>query len=126
MLLGDSQVASSGFKFLHPSSLWISIFPPLKAEMAENLFFKEGPPNMNVAETEALKQQLLANDATFAALAEEHHQYETRLSELAELHYPSEEEQIEEATLKKKKLFLKDQMEEIMRHHKEQQHVAST
>ena len=50
---------------------------------------------MNVAEMEVLKQQLLTNDTTFAALAQEHHQYETRLSELAELHYPSEEELIE-------------------------------
>ena len=81
---------------------------------------------MNAEEAEALKQQLLANDEKFAALVQEHHQYEERLSVLAELHYPSEEEQLEEATLKKKKLFLKDQMEDIMRHHKEQQHVAST
>jgi uncharacterized protein YdcH (DUF465 family) len=79
---------------------------------------------MNVAETEALKQQLLANHAEFAALANEHQQYEKRLSELAEIHYPSDEEQIEEATLKKKKLYLKDQMEEIMRHYKEQGQVA--
>ena len=81
---------------------------------------------MNVEEAEALKQQLLANDEKFAALAQEHHEYEERLIVLAELHYPSEEEQLEEATLKKKKLFLKDQMEDIMRHHKEQQHVAGT
>ena len=81
---------------------------------------------MNVEEIEALKRQLLANDATFAALVEEHHQYETRLSVLAELHYPSEEEQLEEATLKKKKLFQKDQMEDILRLHKEHQHVAGT
>ena len=81
---------------------------------------------MNVEEIEALKQQLLANDVKFAAFAEEHQQYEARLAVLAELHYPSEEEQIEEATLKKKKLFLKDQMEDILRLHKEHQHVAGT
>ncbi|MBI3652352.1 MAG: DUF465 domain-containing protein [Acidobacteria bacterium] len=79
---------------------------------------------MNVAETEALKQQLLATNTEFAALAQEHHQYEERLSELAELHYPSDEEQMEEATLKKKKLFLKDQMEAMMRQYKEQGQVA--
>jgi uncharacterized protein YdcH (DUF465 family) len=94
--------------------------------MAENIFFKEDPATMNVEEIEALKQQLLANDEKFAALVQEHHEYEERLNVLAELHYPSEEEQLEEATLKKKKLFLKDQMEDIMRHHKEHQHVAST
>jgi uncharacterized protein YdcH (DUF465 family) len=79
---------------------------------------------MNVAEIEALKEHLLASNAEYAALAEEHHKYEARLSELAELHYPSEDEQIEEATLKKKKLFLKDQMEGILRRYKEQGHVA--
>jgi uncharacterized protein YdcH (DUF465 family) len=81
---------------------------------------------MNAEEAEALRQQLLANDETFAALAQEHHQYEERLTVLAELHYPSEEEQLEEATLKKKKLFLKDQMEDMLRHHKEHQQVAGT
>ena len=79
---------------------------------------------MSFAETEALKQHLLANDTRFAELASEHKEYEKRLSELAALHYPSAEEQMEEATLKKKKLLLKDEMEVIMRHFKDQQHVA--
>ncbi|HXG64580.1 MAG TPA: DUF465 domain-containing protein [Blastocatellia bacterium] len=76
---------------------------------------------MNNAETEALKQHLMTHDAQFAALAQEHHQYEERLSQLASLHYPSAEEQMEESTLKKKKLFLKDQMEMIMRRYAEGQ-----
>ncbi len=75
---------------------------------------------MTFSETEALKQQLIASNAQFAALAHEHKQYEERLSELAALHYPSAEEQMEEATLKKKKLYIKDQMETMMRHHKEE------
>ena len=79
---------------------------------------------MSFSDTEALKSQLLANDAQFAELAHTHGEYERRLSELAELHYPSVEEQMEEATLKKKKLFLKDQMETIMRRYKQQQQVA--
>ena len=74
---------------------------------------------MNVAEIEALKQQLIANDEQFAALAQEHKTYEQRLSELAELHYPNEEEQIEEITLKKKKLYLKDQMEMMLRQYQQ-------
>jgi uncharacterized protein YdcH (DUF465 family) len=75
---------------------------------------------MDFSETEALKQHLLANDAQYAALAQEHSRYERRLSELAALHYPSAEEQMEEAILKKKKLYLKDQMEEILRRYKKQ------
>ena len=75
---------------------------------------------MSLSETEALKQQLLANDSQFAELAQTHGQYEKRLSELAALPYPSAEEQMEEATLKKKKLYLKDQMEIMLRRYKEQ------
>jgi len=80
--------------------------------------------SMSFSDTEALKRQLLSDDAQYAELAHTHGEYERRLSELAALHYPSAEEQMEEATLKKKKLFLKDQMETIMRRYKEQQQVA--
>ena len=76
---------------------------------------------MNFSDTEALKEQLVASDNEFAELVREHSQYESRLSELAALHYPSAEEQMEEATLKKKKLYLKDQMEERMRRYAQQQ-----
>lgn len=76
---------------------------------------------MGFSEVEAIKQHLLANDASYASLAQEHSQYERRLSELAALHYPSTDEQMEEMTLKKKKLFLKDQMETIMRRYRQEQ-----
>ena len=76
---------------------------------------------MELSETEALKQQLLANDSQFAQLAREHRSYDERLTQLASLHYPSAEEQMEEATLKKKKLYLKDQMETILRQYRQQQ-----
>jgi len=66
----------------------------------------------------------VANDTQFGELAHTRGEYERRLRELAELHYPSVEEQMEEATLKKKKLYLKDQMETILRRYKEQQQVA--
>lgn len=79
---------------------------------------------MSFSDTEALKLQLMAKDVRFAELAHTHGEYEKRLGELAALHYPSAEEQMEEATLKKKKLYLKDQMETIMRRYKEQQQAA--
>ncbi len=75
---------------------------------------------MDFSETEALKQHLLTSNPTFAQLVEEHRNYEERLTQLAALHYPSTEEQIEESTLKKKKLYLKDQMESILRQFKQQ------
>ena len=61
----------------------------------------------------ALRDYLISNDESYRELANEHQQYETRLHELSEIHYPSIEEQVEETVLKKKKLLLKDQMEAI-------------
>lgn len=79
---------------------------------------------MSFFDTEALKQQLLAKDSKYAELAQTHGEYEKRLTELAALHYPSADEQMEEATLKKKKLYLKDQMEVILRSYREQQQAG--
>ena len=60
--------------------------------------------SMQNSET-ALKEFLLNNDDAFRALATEHHDYEARLSQLTSIHFPNEDEQLEEATLKKKKLL---------------------
>ncbi|MFN0087868.1 MAG: DUF465 domain-containing protein [Blastocatellia bacterium] len=69
---------------------------------------------MSTASTEmGFKDFLLAHDDRYRELANEHRRYDERLRELSGLHYPSEEEQIEETILKKKKLLLKDQMEAI-------------
>jgi uncharacterized protein YdcH (DUF465 family) len=48
-------------------------------------------------------------------LAAKHHDLDDRLNKLSHQHYLSEPEQLEEATLKKKKLQLKDRMENIRR-----------
>jgi uncharacterized protein YdcH (DUF465 family) len=69
---------------------------------------------MGVTNTESLKEQLIMTDPEFRELAREHGRYEERLSQLSALNYPNDEEQLEEATLKKKKLALKDQMQAIM------------
>jgi uncharacterized protein YdcH (DUF465 family) len=69
---------------------------------------------MDISTTETLKEELINRDPEFRELAREHHKYEERLTELSSLAYPSDEEQIEESTLKKKKLALKDQMYSIM------------
>ena len=61
----------------------------------------------------ALKDFLINHDAQYRDLATEHRKYDERLSELISLLHPSEDELIEEAILKKKKLYLKDQMEQI-------------
>lgn len=69
---------------------------------------------MEITTTDKLKEELIRHDAEFRELAKEHGRYEARLSELTSLAYPSDEEQLEEITLKKKKLAIKDQMHSMM------------
>ena len=69
---------------------------------------------MDITTADLLKEELMNRDPEFRELAREHTRYEERLSELTALAYPSDEEQLEEVTLKKKKLALKDQMYSIM------------
>ena len=54
-------------------------------------------------------------DEEYRQLEVQHHEYESRLGELAEKAVLSDDEQVEESTLKKKKLQLKDRMEAIAR-----------
>jgi uncharacterized protein YdcH (DUF465 family) len=79
---------------------------------------------MDVTTADLLKEELISQDPEFRELAREHTRYEERLSELSALAYPSDEEQLEEVTLKKKKLALKDQMYSIMMQHKKTETVS--
>ena len=69
---------------------------------------------MEMTKADSLKEALMASNPEFREMAREHGRYEQRLSELSALTYPSDEEQLEEVTLKKKKLALKDQMYSLM------------
>lgn len=79
---------------------------------------------MEISNTDSLRDELIASDAEFRDLAREHGRYEERLGELSALHYPNDEEQLEEITLKKKKLAVKDQMQAIMQRHQEAESTA--
>lgn len=74
---------------------------------------------MDLSNTDGLRDQLIQVDSEFRELARVHGRYEARLTELSSLAYPSDEEQLEEVTLKKKKLAVKDQMQEIMLRHQQ-------
>lgn len=65
---------------------------------------------MDTATMNSIREKLMKSDTAFRQLASEHKKYELRLTELSSLHYPNDEEQTEEAALKKKKLAIKDQM----------------
>ena len=71
---------------------------------------------MSAAEAQEVKAVLLQSDDNYRQLANRHHELDSRLHELSEKHYLTATEQIEEVTLKKRKLACKDQMEEIARH----------
>ncbi len=79
---------------------------------------------MEMTTPDSLKEQLMVSDPEFRELAREHGRYEERLSELSTLSYPNDEEQLEEVTLKKKKLAVKDQMHAIMLRHQKTQSTA--
>ena len=72
---------------------------------------------MDMSQADNLKEELMASNPEFREMAREHGRYEARLSELSSLSYPSDEEQMEEVTLKKKKLAIKDQMYSLMLQH---------
>lgn len=69
---------------------------------------------MDMSTVDTVKLELSKQDPTFRELVERHQNFEKRLSELAELTYPNDEELLEEATLKKKKLVIKDEMYSMM------------
>ena len=66
------------------------------------------------AESQELAE-LLQSDSEFHRLFDTHHEIEHRLHELSSKHYLTGSEEIEESTLKKRKLRIKDQMEAIRR-----------
>lgn len=66
------------------------------------------------------RDQLLANHDEFRKLALEHTQYEQRLDSLTQKRYLTDDEKLEEVRLKKLKLRLKDQMENIERQFRQQ------
>jgi uncharacterized protein YdcH (DUF465 family) len=69
---------------------------------------------MNTAETQEVKHFLLQSHDQYRDLAERHHALDDRLHELIEKPRLSESEQVEETTIKKRKLALKDSMERIV------------
>jgi uncharacterized protein YdcH (DUF465 family) len=62
-----------------------------------------------------MNEQSQHTDEEYHDLAAKHHELDERLSQLTAKHYLSEPEQLEEATLKKRKLQLKDRMEDLRR-----------
>jgi uncharacterized protein YdcH (DUF465 family) len=75
---------------------------------------------MDMSVADPVRDELLRSDPIFRDLVHQHEDYEKRLRELQHLSYPNDDEQLEEVTLKKKKLLVKDEIYAMM-----QQHVVS-
>lgn len=72
---------------------------------------------MNAADAQEVKHLLLQSHEQYRQLADQHSQLDHRLHQLTDKPHLSASEQVEEVSLKKRKLALKDRMEEIAREH---------
>jgi uncharacterized protein YdcH (DUF465 family) len=59
---------------------------------------------MSAAEAQEVKNLLLRSNDQYRQLSDRHHELDDRLHQLTELHYLTASEQVEEVTLKKRKL----------------------
>lgn len=72
---------------------------------------------MTLLNDEEIKNRLMNIDPEFRRLAVQHSEYEQLLHELESKSHMNEVELAEEARVKRIKLALKDQMQEMMVHH---------
>ena len=68
---------------------------------------------------DVFRESLLSQNDEYRRLHEQHHEFENRLVVLTDKAVLSDDEQVEEVTLKKKKLQVKDRMEAIARQFRE-------
>lgn len=73
---------------------------------------------------DSVKDELMKENQQFRDLVQQHQSFEKRLSELANLHYPSDEEQFEESLIKKKKLAVKDEIYAMMLEYSQKNNVS--
>ena len=82
---------------------------------------REELPHMERNALEQLKAHLMDTHEEFRRLASQHSEFARKLDALEAIPHPSNDEQLEESRLKKLKLHLKDQMEEIVSQYRSQQ-----
>ena len=77
-------------------------------------------------ESQDLREMLLQTDEEFHQLAAQHHELDDRLHQLTAKPYLSAPEHVEQVTLKKRKLQIKDRMEDILRRHRQTRRPVSS
>jgi uncharacterized protein YdcH (DUF465 family) len=69
---------------------------------------------MDMSTADPVRDELLRSNNAFRDLVHQHEDFEKRLGELAHLTYPNDDEVLEEITLKKRKLAIKDEIYAMM------------
>ena len=69
--------------------------------------------------SDQFRESLARTDAEFRYLSEQHQELDSRISQLSRQPYRSDTEELEEGTLKKRKLQLKDQMARMIQRRRE-------
>lgn len=72
---------------------------------------------MDMSTVDPVRDELIKSNSAFRDLVHQHQDFEARLNELAHLTYPNDDEQLEEITLKKRKLLIKDEIYAMMQQH---------
>lgn len=75
---------------------------------------------------EDLKYRLLQTNEEYRELVSKHHALDDRLHELESKPHLTNDEQLEEVSLKKRKLHIKDRMEAILREHSSSSTAAAS
>ncbi len=74
---------------------------------------------------ERMRKTLLQTDGEFRRLSEEHRDLDTLIGELSHRLFQTSNDEIEKATLKKRKLQIKDRMEVILRQRCDPSYLAN-
>jgi len=80
---------------------------------------------MSVIRETELREQLIKDNEEYRRLEAEHQSLDDQLEDLKNKHFLSEAAQLQEKTLKKKKLMLKDQMYLMLQKIRKQQEAGS-
>ncbi len=68
--------------------------------------------------SEEIRDRLIQTNEQFRRLVEQHSTFEAELSQLSQKPYLTEQDQLRQVELKKRKLHVKDEMERILRNYR--------
>jgi len=111
--LDEIELSAYGFSGLSGSRGYVTLVFDVRNVDVNVLLPERRVRPMSAAEAQEVKNLLLRSNDNYRKLSDRHHELDDRLHQLTELPYLTASEQVEEVTLKKRKLALKDQMEQM-------------